>query len=114
MHPQIKQVCATVQHHVAPKGVSFDLRAGEQTPLGKLLSILYYRTDVLDLVPFEHRIGFPHNGGMHTLYYNGPRGDAVAFLELWKEELEKFNLTEEQRQVASELSFISQEILSVR
>jgi hypothetical protein len=116
MHHQIKKVCAGLQHHVNPKGVSFDLSAGEQTPLGRILNLMYYRTGVVDLLPRDSHFGYPHNGGMHTFHYTGPKGDAVAFLELLKEELDqpKYRLNEEERQVLRELSFISQDILSRR
>ena len=72
---------------------------------------MYYNTNLTSLI---RSVGFPHNGGEHTFTYIGSIGDCVAYTELLKEEMEKFTLTNEQELVVSELSFISQELLSLK
>ena len=114
MHQQIRRI---IEERLlfTPGSVLVELTAGEQTPLGRLLYKVYYQTKICDVIDNEHRWGYPHNGGMHTFTYKGPWKDAVAMLELIKETLmENFTLDEEQRQVASELSYISQEIIAGR
>lgn len=115
MHRQIAAIAATVQAR-PQKAVAFEMNAGEQTALGRILFLMYYRTGIMDLIRDHKTHGYPHNGGQHTFYFVGPRREAVTFLELLKEELEqpKYRLNEEERQVLSELSFISQDILSLR
>jgi hypothetical protein len=113
MHHQIKQVCQSLRFLPAGE-VRVCLTAGERTPLGRIVGKMYYQTDLVDLLG-SRTVGHPHNGGQHSFLYIGRRGDAVAFLELLKETaLEKFRLDEEGCQVASELSFISQDILAAR
>jgi hypothetical protein len=113
MHHQIKEVIRRLEFK--PHTVLVELTAGEQTPLGRLLCKVYYQTYICDVIEREFRFGFPHNGGQHTFTYRGPWQDAVAMLELMKETLmDNFNLSEEERQVASEFSYISQEILAGR
>ncbi len=114
MHAQIKHVISRLVFQ-SSADVIVELSAGEQTPLGKLLNRLYYRTNVMDVLDSESRYGYPHNGGQHTFTFRGTPRDAVAMVELFKEVLqEQFTLTEEESQVCSELSYISQEILAGR
>lgn len=114
MHAQIKGVIGTLRF--IGTDLYMDLSAGEQTPLGELLYKVYYQTNVCDVIDNEHRFGYPHNGGQHTFQYRGPARDAVAAVELIKETLlEKFpKLTEEQKDVAHQLSYVSQEILALK
>ncbi len=119
MHADIKRVLSTLKKLTDhPSGrIAIDLSSGQFTPLGKILSIIYYRMDVCDLLEPMERFGFPHNGGQHTFSYRGNGRDFVAWLELVKEEVNsKFGLglTGDEHQVLSELSFISQEILALR
>ena len=111
MHTQIRSVIKGLRWPGAGM-VQLELTAGEHTPLGRLVGRLYYQTGVMDLVDKDTRWGFPHNGGQHTFGFEGSRRDAVAMLEIFKEALEVFKLTEEESQVASELSYISQDIIS--
>lgn len=113
MHAQIRNVISRLAF-IDRDTVVVELSAGEQSPLGRLLYRLYYQTKVMDVVDRESRFGYPHNGGEHTFSYRGKPLDAVATLEMFKEELEKFNLTEEESRVANQLSFVSQEILAGR
>lgn len=113
MHAQIHHVINRLQF--SPGQVFVELSAGEQSPLGKILNIVYYRTNICDTLDRDNRFGYPHNGGQHTFSYRGTHGDAVAMIELIKETvMDNFKLDDEVRQVASELSFVSQEILSGR
>ena len=110
MHPQIKHIINRLLF--TPGMVDIDLSAGEHTPMGNILDIVYYRTNICEVVDRAHRSGYPHNGGSHTFHYHGPKRDAVAMLELIKETvLENFKMDEETRRVANELSFVSQEIV---
>lgn len=113
MHTQIKAVISQLKF--SPRNVTIELTAGEQTPLGSLLSKVYYRTSICDVVEREFLFGCPNTGGRHTFTYSGPWQDAVAMLELMKETLlDNFALNDEERQVANQLSYISQEILAAR
>jgi len=113
MHAQIRNVISRLEFSTGT--VLVELSAGEQTPLGRLLNLLYYQTNLCEVIDRDCRFGYPHNGGSHTFTFRGPRGDAVAMLELIKETLaEKFALQGEEAQVNSELSFVSQEILAGR
>ena len=114
MHPQIKQVIATILF--TPGKVLVRLSAGEQTPLGKIIGRLYYQSNVMDLLSHEERFGYPNNGGQHTLELNCKPLDAVAMIEAMKEvaEEKKFAYNFDESQVVAELSYISQEILSGR
>ncbi len=119
MHADIRRVLGTLkQLSDSPKGrIAIELSSGQYTPMGKLLGLMYYRTRITDLLERTEHFGYPHNGGQHTFSYRGNGKTFVAFLELMKEELQtKFNngLNEEERQVLSELSFISQDILALR
>ncbi len=119
MHQDIKRVLATLKAlSDSPKGrIAIELSAGQFTPMGRILGIMYYRLDVVDLLERTEHFGYPHNGGQHTFSYRGNGKDFVAFLELLKEELQnRFNagFNDEERQVVSELSFISQDILALR
>lgn len=115
MHPQIQQVCAnlTVQGARSKSAiVCMSLSSGEQTPLGKILFHMYYRTGLTGLLDRDDYCGYPHNGGSHTFSFRGPKGDALSFLELLSEEVLYVFKDPEIRKVGSELMFISQEILS--
>lgn len=112
MHTQIKQVIATLQYQSGK--VRVHLSAGEQTALGKILGRVFYQTDILDVLTYTERSGYPHNGGQHTLELHCKSADAIEMIEMIKEvALEKLCRTEEERRVASELSFVSQEIYSL-
>jgi len=114
MHQQIRFVIDRLQWFPG-QVVLVELSAPEQTPLGKLVGRLYYDTNAMEVVDRDCRWGYPHNGGMHTFTYKGPARDAVAMLEVFKEALEgRLARTEEERQVCSEFSYISQEILAGR
>ncbi len=115
MHAQIKAAIGTLRL-MAGIGIYLDLSAGERTPLGNLLNIVYYQTNLCDVIDRDNRFGYPHNGGQHTFQYRGPAGDAVSMIELIKETLleGKYRLSEEDRQVAHELSYISQEVLALK
>lgn len=113
MHQQIKRVIETM--HTAQGRVYVRLSAGEQTPLGKLIGRVYYNSNVLEVLGYNERSGYPHNGGQHTLELHCKPLDAIEMLELIKGEcLAKLARNEEERQVASELSYISQEIYHLR
>jgi hypothetical protein len=113
MHAQIKQVIGTLLHQ--PGKVMVKLSAGVQTPLGKIIGRVYYNTNVLEALNYTERCGYPHNGGQHTLELVCAPLDAIEMIEMIKEvALEKLALNEEERQVASELSYISQEIHKLR
>lgn len=114
MHPQIKTVINSLMSQ-GPGRISIRLSAPQYTPLGQLLGILYYRIpDLVDMLPVTDRFGYPHNGGSHTFEYHGPAKEFVAWLELWKEQMETMRLLPEEQEVRSQLSFISQEILSLK
>lgn len=115
MDTQIRSVLKTLKP-IGPGRISIELSAAERSPLGRILHQVYYATDACDLLSNEHRSGFPHNGGQHTFRYSGPKKEFVAWLEIVKEELEqpKYRLNEIERQVLSQFSFISQDILSLR
>lgn len=114
MHQQIRHVIQRLLW-VNSKTVVVELSAAERSPLGNLLSRLYYQTQAMDLVDREYRYGYPHNGGQHTFTFRGPPREAVAALELFREVLtESFALSAEESQVAHEFSFVAQEILSRR
>ncbi len=112
MHPQIKTVISRLRFFTDL--VILDLTSAQHTPMGKLLYNVYYRTNICDVVDRESRYGYPHNGGEHTFSFRGKPWDAVTMLELIKETMieGKFGLTEEEREVASQLSFVSQEIIA--
>ncbi len=113
MHQQIKRVIETMLHD--PRRVYVRLTAGEQTPLGKLVGRVFYNSDILECLTYRECSGYPHNGGQHTLELHCAPLDAIEMLEMIKEVcLEKFALNDEERQVASELSYISQEIHTLR
>ena len=110
MHAQIKRVIERLVFH--PGKVYVELSATQSSPLGLILFEVYYNTKICDIVSRDDRHGYPHNGGQHTFSYKGRPGDVVALLETIKEEVGQRKLNEETRQVLSELSFISQEILA--
>jgi hypothetical protein len=112
MHWQIDDVIRSIKF--TPKGVFFRLSAGQDTSLGEILYRVYYQTNLCDVVSREDRFGYPHNGGQHTFEYHGNWRDAVAMIELIKEEMDRFVLSSNAGKVAHELSYISQEILSRR
>lgn len=113
MHAQIRTVIDRLMF--TPREVLVELSADERTPLGNILYKVYYQTNICDVIDRERRWGYPHNGGSHTFTFRGPRRDAVAMLELIKEEIaEHFTLSDEESRVLSELSFVSQEIISRR
>jgi hypothetical protein len=113
MHPQIKEVINTLLHTLGK--VHVRLSAGEQTPLGKIIGRVYYNTNVLEGLTRDERFGYPHNGGQHTLELHCKPMDAIAMLEMIKEvALDKLCRTEEERAVANQLSFVSQEIHRLR
>lgn len=112
MNLQIKNIIQRLSFS-EPGVVAMDLSAPQTSPLGGLLWKLFYKTQVLELLDRDQTSGYPHNGGVHSLRFRGPCGDAVAFLELIKETLtEGFKLPEEQSEVANQLSYVSQEILA--
>jgi hypothetical protein len=118
MHADIKRVLGTLKKLTDhPKGrIAIDLSSGQYTPMGKLLGLMYYRTNIVDQLERTEYFGYPH-GGQHTFSYRGDGKTFAAFIELLKEELQnKFirGLNEEEQQVLSELSFISQDILALR
>lgn len=114
MHAQIKQVIDSLWL-AGPYKVHVRLSAGEQTPLGKIIGGVYYNTNVLDSLNYNERSGYPHNGGQHALELHCKPLDAIEMIEMIKEvALEKLALNEAERQVASELSYISQEIHKLR
>jgi hypothetical protein len=111
MHAQVRNVIDHLRFTTL-NNVLVELSAGESTPLGSILSKVYYQTNICDVIDREYRSGYPHNGGMHTFTFLGPKREAVSMLELIKEVIsEKFKLDNETIQVLSELSFVSQEIL---
>jgi hypothetical protein len=113
MHPQIKDIIHFLMHRGGR--VFVRLSAPEQTPLGKLVGRAYYDSRVLEVLSFNERSGYPHNGGMHTLELHCAPLDAIEMLEMLKEEcLVRLCRTEEEREVASQLSFVSQEIHALR
>jgi len=118
MHADIKRVLGTLKAlSDSPKGrIAIDLSSNQNTPLGSILHNIYYRTDTTDLLERTAHFGYPHNGGQHTFSYRGNGKEFVAWLEIIKEELAqpKYRLNAEERQVLSELSFISQDILALR
>lgn len=113
MHAQIKAACRTLKRRNGGN-VQFTLTSGEQTPMGRILYFVYYRSNILDLVP-GCTTGYPHNGGQHTFTFNGPAKDAVAFVELLKEVcMERpWIACPEVRTVANELSFLTQDIIAI-
>jgi hypothetical protein len=113
MHPQIEEVIRTLLH--TPYKFRVRLSAGEQTPLGKIIGRVYYNTNVLEALSYSERTGYPHNGGQHTLELHCRPLDAIEMIEMIKEvALEKLCRTEEEREVANQLSFVSQEIHALR
>ncbi len=112
MHPQIASVCKSIRYKNGNARVT--LTSGEQTPLGKILFFLYYKSDLLDLLEHNSVIGYPHNGGQHSCIITAPFGDVIAFIELLKETVLARYKNPEMLAVASELSFISQDILMLR
>lgn len=109
MHQDIKRVISTIRLYPADHRVSVSFTSWQHTDMGYLLSILYYRmsTALLDMVDAA---GYPHNGGQHTLTVYGSALDVIAFIELWKEELEKFRMVDSRLECRSQLSYISQEL----
>lgn len=113
MHAQIKEVIRRLMHE--PGRVYVDLSAGEQTPLGRIIGRVYYNTNVLECLSYQERAGCPHNGGSHTLTLHCRPLDAIEMIEMIKEvALERLCVTEEEREVANQLSYVSQEIHSLR
>jgi hypothetical protein len=113
MHAQIRTIIASLLHQ--PGKVHVRLSAGERTPLGNIIGRVYYNSHVLEGLNYSERTGYPHNGGQHTLELHCKPLDAIEMIEMIKEEaLTRLCLTEEERTVANELSFVSQEIHSLR
>ncbi len=112
MHPQIATACKSIRYKHGTASVT--LTSGEQTPLGKILFFLYYKSDLLDLLGRDAVMGYPHNGGLHTCTIRAPYGDVIAFIELLNEAVQARYKNPEMLAVASELSFISQDILMLR
>ena len=113
MHQQIQDIV----HYLMMRGgkVFVRLSAPEQSPLGKLVGRAYYDSNVLEALGFSERSGYPHNGGLHTLELHCKPLDAIEMLELLKEEcLARLCRTEEEREVACQLSFVSQEISTLQ
>lgn len=113
MHPQIKDIIGSLLHE--PGKIHVRLSAGEQTPLGKIIGRVYYNSSVLEGLTFDERSGYPNNGGQHTLNLHCKPLDAIEMIEMIKEEaLNRLARTEEEREVANQLSFVSQEIHGLR
>jgi len=114
MHHQIKAVIATMRSAPGNR-VHIVFSAGQYTALGRVIGDMYYKTQLTDLLDSSQSSGYPHNGGQHTFRLTATPGDAIAFIEALKEELEgKHTVDEEHRQVISQLSFISQECYAFR
>lgn len=110
MHAQIKRVIERLAYTL-PGIVLVELTCGMQTPLGKLLHILHYRTNLTEVMDRGMIFGYPNNGGEHGFTFRGPYLEAIAAIELIKETmLDNYKLSDEERQVANELSYVSQEI----
>jgi hypothetical protein len=64
--------------------VTLKMSSPQETPLGKALFKLYYMTgkDLLDMI--DH-VGYPHNGGEHTLRLTGPLEEIKAWVGLFQE-----------------------------
>lgn len=108
MHPQIKTVIDSIR--VVPAGIAVTLTSGEHTPLGEVLRRMYYSMD--EFTSLIESVGFPNNGGLHTFSYQGNAKDFVAYLELLQDEMRaRFRMTDDVKQVVSELDFVIQEIL---
>lgn len=109
MQYQIKDVIKGM--NVGPARTTIDLSATQNSPLGNLLYILYYKTDICDLLDPDWRFGYPHNGGSHTFRYTAPHKDMLAFLEVLTEEIPRYTWDSATREVALQLTYVSQEIL---
>lgn len=110
MHEQIKNAIKSIRLQT-DGNVSVCLSAGQCTPLGSIVGKMYYNTNLTSLI---RSVGYPHNGGEHTFTYIGSIGDYVAFTQLLQEEMKKLTLTDEQKLVVSQLSFICQELLLLK
>jgi hypothetical protein len=77
-----------------PKGnCRLVLTDGQDTSLGKMCGQLYYTTqgeEFLSLAPSS--VGYPHNGGQHTLTILGPISDVCAWFELLVERYKKVSV----------------------
>lgn len=63
--------------------VNLKLSQPQHTDAGRVLGDIYYRTGMLDLFDRDHRFGYPHNGGEHTLtLVNVNPVDVEAWLDL--------------------------------
>jgi hypothetical protein len=70
--------------------VALELTDGQHEPLGKIVGHLYYHNkNLLDLAP--NHIGYPSNGGQHSLHIRGSMEDIKTFVELLIEEYGKFS-----------------------
>lgn len=55
----------------------------QHTPAGDALRAIYYRTRLCDLFDHDHRSGYPHNGGEHSLVlFQVDADDVAAWLDL--------------------------------
>ena len=59
-----------------------DASCSEDSPAGRFLGDLYYKTSALKLFAPGERLGFPNDGGQHTLVLQVEPADAEAFLDL--------------------------------
>jgi hypothetical protein len=114
MHHQIKEVCNKLKIVPFTPKVIMDLTAGERTPLGTIVSHLFYKTDITDLLNRDDYSGYPHNGGSHTFRFNGTWQEDLVLLELLSEDVLNKYKDPEVREVALQLMYVSQEILSRR
>ncbi len=64
--------------------VTLKMSSPQETALGKALFKLYYMTGK-DLLSLIDHVGYPHNGGEHTLRITGSLEDVKAWVGLFQE-----------------------------
>lgn len=65
--------------------VSVNLSSPQQSGLGEIIGKMYYNTRISELLG-DLSSGYPHNGGIHSLYMKGPYLDIIAGIELIRDQ----------------------------
>lgn len=106
MHLQIRYIIDNIRSEKGRVVVDFD--ADQNSPMGKLMYLIY--TQLLDK---RGKHTFSTQPEYNTFCITGVHLEVAEKIETLKEGLAQFSLSTEENEVRRQLSFITQEILSI-
>ena len=80
----MRTIADTIRVH-PKKVVSIDLSSPQTSGMGEIIGKMYYSTRISELLG-DLSTGYPHNGGMHSLFIKGPYEDVIAGIELIRDQ----------------------------